>query len=190
MIRCNKCDELKEDNQFATYWHSTQNKMRTRTICIGCFSIQKAEYRKMVKERKIIQPVVIELQPDPIIDYSLDPNYKQCNKCFEWRTKDNYYKFGTDPRFNSCKICIKKQDDADREEELIENGGSLQISPIPNVYKDKYQKQLVFQFLPLCGWIFNEEKGIWYKPGFKDEDGNFLVTLTKRKRRRRKKFEK
>jgi hypothetical protein len=155
MIRCNKCDELKEENQFATYWHSTQKKMRTRKICRGCISIQKSEYKKMVKARKIIQPVVPELQPDIFIDYSLDPNYKQCIKCKEYRTKDNYYKFGTDPRFNACKICIKKKDDEDREQELIENGGSLQISPKPNTYKDKYQKELVFQFLPLCGWIFN-----------------------------------
>lgn len=182
MIRCNKCEELKEDNQFATYYHSTQKKMRTRKICRGCISIQKSAYRKMVKERKIIQPVQPELQPEPIIDYSLDPNYKQCIKCKEYRTRDKYYKFGTDSRFNTCKICIKKKDDADRELELIENGGSLKISPTPNTYKDKYQKEMVFEFLPMIGWIFNEENGIWYKPGFKDENGNFLTIHKKTKR--------
>lgn len=178
MIRCNKCSELKEDNQFATYWHSTQKKMRTRKICRVCILIQKAEYRKTVKERKITQPV----QPEPIIDYSLDPNYKQCIKCKEYRTRDNYYKFGTDSRFNTCKICIKKKDLEEREEELIENGGSLKIPPRPNTYNDKYQKELVFEFLPLIGWKFNEENGIWYKSGFKDENGNFL-TLTGKKRK-------
>lgn len=174
MIRCNKCDNLKEEKEFETYWHSTQKKMRTRKICRGCISIQKKAYKDLLKQRKITQPVVPELQPEPIIDYSLDPNYKQCIKCKEYRTKDNYYKLGTDSRFNTCKICIKIKDDEDREQELIENGGSLKIPPKPNVYRDKYQKELVFSFLPLCGWKFNEETGIWYKDGIKDENGKFL----------------
>jgi hypothetical protein len=184
MIRCTKCDNLKEDKEFATYWHSTQQKMRTRKICRVCISIQKKAYKQMIKERKKTQPVVIELQPEPIIDYSLDPNYKQCIKCNEWRTRDYYYKLGTDSRFNTCKICIKKKDDAEREQELIENGGSLKIPQKPNTYRDKYQKQLVFEFLPMLGWKFNEDNGIWYKPEVKDENGKFLI-IRKNKRCRK-----
>jgi hypothetical protein len=128
----------------------------------------------MIKERKKTQPVVKELQPEPIIDYSSNPEYKQCIKCNEYRTRDYYYKLGTDSRFNTCKVCIKKKDDAEREQELIENGGSLKIPQKPNTYRDKYQKQLVFEFLPMLGWQFNEESGIWWKEGVKTQMGTFV----------------
>lgn len=184
MKQCTKCKVEKELNQFQTYWHSTQQKQRVRGECTECLYKQKNERKRLKRKEdkliqisiptEIIQPVVPELEIEVSIDYSDNPDYKQCVGCKEYKFKTCYYKDGRDSRFNRCKTCIKKKDDEEREQQLIENGGSLQISPKPNTYKDKYQKELVFQFLPLCGWIFNEEKGMWWKPGFKDENGKFL----------------
>ena len=200
MIRCNKCNIEKEDNQFQKYWHSTQQKHRIRKECSTCFYKQRNERKRLKRledklnkvsiPTEIIQPVVPELEPEVSIDISQDPNYKQCIGCKEWKTKDNFYKFGADSRFNRCKACIKLKDEADREAELIEQGGSLQISPKPNIYKDQYQRKLVFDFLPLLGWIFNEEKGIWHKPGFKNDDGTFVNIKSKPKGLNLKKFNK
>jgi hypothetical protein len=192
MKQCTKCKVEKELDQFQKYWHSTQQKERIRGECTECLYKQRNE-RKRLKQKEteliqvsirteIIQPVVPELEIEVSIDYSDNPDYKQCIKCKEYKTKDKFYKDGRDSRFNRCKICIKKKDDADREKELIENGGSLLISPKPNTYKDKYQKELVFQFLPLCGWIFNEEKQIWWKPGLKDENGKFFNLKPKKRK--------
>jgi ribosomal protein L13 len=180
MIRCSKCNIEKEKDKFQTYWHSTQQKHHTRKECTECFYKQRNERKRLKRledklnkvsiPTEIIQPEVPELE----IDYSNNPEYKQCIGCKEYKLKNNFYKDGRESRFNRCKACIKIKDNKEREQELIENGGSLQISPTPNTYKDKYQKELVFQFLPLCGWKFNEDKGIWWKPGIKNEDGTFV----------------
>lgn len=191
MIRCNKCNVEKEDNHFATYWHSTQQKQRIRKECKDCFYKQRNERKRLKRKEdklnklsiptEIIQPVVPELQPEPVIDYYDTTDYKKCIGCNEILPKSDFYKQGTDSRFNRCKECINKQNRIDRQEELEEQGGSKQISPKPNTYKDKFQKQQVFEFLPLLGWKFNEQAGIWYREGFKNPDGTFVFIQKGRK---------
>ena len=45
MQRCNKCNVEKPLSNFYTYWHSTQQKHRTRKICNFCMNKQKQEYK-------------------------------------------------------------------------------------------------------------------------------------------------
>lgn len=188
MIRCHKCGIEKEDNHFQKYWHSTQKKHRIRKECTECFYKQRNERRRFKRLQNkeliklsiptdIILPHVPELEPEVLQDE------KKCNTCGKIKNLQQFYKSKkcTKGRANCCIECEINKEKEERELELIENGGSLLISPKPNQYKDKYQKELVFQFLPLCGWIFNEENGIWYKPGFKDENGNF-INIRKRKK--------
>jgi hypothetical protein len=178
MIKCTKCQIEKEDNEFATYWHSRQQKMRIRKICRGCISIQQKEYKKIYRERKKVQPVVQELQPEvleviEVIDTSIE---KKCNTCEKVKPLEQYYKSAkcVGGKSNRCIECQIKKDRDERLEELIENGGSLRRYEEPNRYYDEFQKEATFNLLYAMGWSFNEDKGIWWKEGIKTEDGVFL----------------
>jgi transposase len=63
---CTKCKIDKSEDQYYTYWHSTQQSFRTRKICRDCISLQHKQYKERVKKDIISQPDPPELQPEPI----------------------------------------------------------------------------------------------------------------------------
>ena len=152
MMRCSKCGVEKEESSYQKYFHSTQNKWRVRKECTECL------YKTRLKRK------------NPDLFYSKDPNYKKCKSCNEWKTHDDYYFHSkvTGVKFNICKICQNEKDRLEREIELEENGGSEKISRKPNEYKDKYQKEQTFMVMRVLGYTYNEETGIWTKPGIKE----------------------
>jgi len=170
MRKCSKCNIEKEDNMFSTYFHSTQNKHRTRNVCKPCFNEQKKDYRESIKNKKIIQPVVTELQPEPII--VINPiELRECKTCLEKKPRTEYYVKGTIR--GVCKECEKNRAKQNLLEKRIEQGGSLKVRVFPNNYSDEYQKDMVFSFMERLGWVFNEENGTWWKDGIKNKDGIF-----------------
>lgn len=170
-MRCTVCNKDKELNQFQTYWHSTQNKMRTRKQCTECY------YQLRLKKK------------DPEKYYSNNPNYHKCNTCNEWKLIDDYYQTSGGKIYsNRCRPCTKKFDADKREEKLINNCGGEKVPPKPNVYTDKYQKQCTFEMLEILGYTFDEPTGIWVKAGYKEiKDGKIifptlnLKAITRRK---------
>jgi hypothetical protein len=193
MIRCNKCNIEKENDKFQTYWHSTHQKHHTRKQCTECFYNQRNERKRLKRKEsklielptpiEIIQPVVTELEPEVSIDYS--SNYKKCNTCHEVKPVEQFYfqsrKSGQ--RFNRCAECEIEKDRLYREKERKEQGGAIRVYSKPNTYNDEYQKDATFKIMKAYGWIFNENNGIWWKPGIKDENGIFfnLKPTSKRK---------
>jgi len=156
MIRCNVCNVEKTEDKFHTYWHSTQNKMRTRKQCTECL------YNIRLKRKN----------PDKL--YSNNPNFKKCNTCNEWKPVDNYYVHNkrNGARMLKCKLCIQSKEKTDRhterEIELEQNCGSERVSATPNKYNDKYQKSCTFSVMLALQYIYDEATGIWYKPGYKE----------------------
>jgi len=164
---CTKCNIDKPVDQYDTYFHSTQQKTRTRKICNPCFKEQKKQYRESIKMKEIVQPVTPE---PPTIDYSTNPDYQKCIVCEEWKViKTEYYlhKNGrpTSKRCRECQRELDRQKTADKRED---NGGSMMIPQKPNVYFDNHQKQNTFEFMQLLGYLYDEGTGIWYKPGVKE----------------------
>lgn len=157
-MRCTVCDQDKEIKQFQTYWHSTQNKMRTRKQCTECY------YQLRLKKK------------DPEKYYSNNPNYHKCNTCAEWKVINDFYQTSTGRIYsNRCRVCTKKLDDERRDIKLINNCGGEKVSPRPNVYSDKYQKQCTFEMMELLGYTFDEPTGVWVKPGYKEvKDGKII----------------
>jgi hypothetical protein len=169
MRRCSKCDLEKEDNQFYTYYHSTQGKNRTRKICNECIAKQKAEYKQRLRVEKP-QPIVIE---EPI-EFIPPDDYQYCQDCDQWLPKTDFYK-----RLKCrCIKCELKKDSLGRAEKRAENGGSAKVWTKPNTYVDIHQKEQTFEFMKAVGYTFNEENGIWYKLPWKDKDGNFPLLDT------------
>jgi len=184
LLKCSKCAVDKPLDQYETYWHSVQNKTRMRKYCKTCFKEQKRIYRESIKMNKITQPVSPE---PPTIDYSSDPNYYNCIYCDSWKELSDFYlaKNGK-PITKRCRDCQNQKDRDKTKERRKENGGSLMIPKTPNVYFDEYQKQHTFEFMKLLGYIYNEENGVWLKPGVKELDENNKIVFLKVRKYKRK----
>jgi hypothetical protein len=186
MKQCTKCKVEKELDKFQKYWHSTQQKERTRAECTECYYKQRNERKRLRRKEaeliqvsirpEIIQPVQPELQPAILDD---NPNYRQCKTCKEFKELDKFYKqTKTKKAFLDCKSCMNKAEykkyKSKRAKEIEKNGGSLSHYVQPNKWMDEYQRESTFNILKAIGWSFNEEKGIWWKEGIKTEDGIFI----------------
>lgn len=168
MSICTKCGIDKPIDQYQTYWHSTQQTTRTRRYCNSCLREQRKKWKESIKMDNKTQPVVPELQPEPIIDYSTNPDYKKCRYCLEWKHKDEYYQKNNKIIFGSCKECECKRAKEKRDKEVMEKGGSYFVFSEPNKYADDLQRQGTFKIMKVLGYLFDEETGIWTKPGWKE----------------------
>ena len=184
---CSKCSIDKPETDYATYFHSTQNIMRTRKVCRFCFNEQKKLYRESIINKKIIQPVedltpTIEFIPPPI-DYSTNPEYKCCSVCKEWKHLDDYYfhQKSKGIKFADCIECHKSKDKGEWEEYLEKNGGHDRILTKTNQYMDQIQKDQTFMVMETLGYTFHEEQGIWLKENVKtlEEDGKIKFHFLK-----------
>lgn len=81
-----------------------------------------------------------------------------------------------------CKQCTSKRYKEEYQKWLEQTCGGERILSIPNRYQNDIQRNCVFQIMISLGYLYNESKGIWWKKGVKDEDGNFLL-LKKNKRK-------
>ena len=178
---CTKCNIDKPIDQYGTYFHSTQQKTRTRKYCKDCYKEQKRKYRESINLKEIVQPVTPE---PPTIDYSTNPDYLKCIVCEEWKViKEDYYLAkGGRPIYKRCKECQKEMDRQRTSNKLKDNGGSLMIGQKPGVFFDEYQRQNTFELMTLFGYLYDEETGIWYKHGVKEIVDGKPVFLKVKKR--------
>lgn len=187
---CSKCKIEKELDEFSKYFHSKQNKERIRGYCKSCFSQQQKIVKQNLKNKKKIQPVedltpIITI-PIEVPNYLNNPDYKKCNTCQEWKLVDefHYHSKVTGIRFTTCKVCQKIKDNEIYQRELEERGGNDRIKVKPNDYQDKYQKEQTFMVMEVLGYTYNEDCGVWTKPGVKELiDGNIVFPKVKKKRK-------
>jgi hypothetical protein len=168
---CTKCGVDKDETNYQKYFHSTQQKWRTRKECTDCY------YKTRLKRK------------NPDLYYKNNPNYKKCNTCGVNKVLEQYYFHckAKDQRFGRCIECQRKKDREQSKLKKEEQGGSLLVLMKPNTYVDEYQKENTFQLMKSIGWSFNEENGVWWKEGIKSKDGVFInipVTVKKIYRRR------
>lgn len=180
---CSKCKLEKPDDQYYTYWHSRQEKYRTRRICQNCIKEQQKQIKsRLTKDKpKLIEEPIHEeiIQPDPpeLIgeEYKDNTEYKYCKGCNTYKIiEGNFYTWGKLNRPQTlCKVCHNKKSRQRTKEyfehKRINNGGSERVKNRPNVYMDEYQKEQTFWIMNLMGWTFDEETGVWWKEGIKDK---------------------
>jgi hypothetical protein len=170
---CRKCSIDKPVDQYDTYFHSTQNKIRTRKYCKSCYRKQKQQYKNRIKLEK----------EDRDKFYQNNPNYCKCNTCQTWKEISYYYLRDGKVITKKCKDCQKVSDRIEAEKLRELNGGSKMVPQKPNVYFDEYQRANTFELMQLLGYLYDEASGIWIKPGWKEViDGKPVFTqLRKRK---------
>jgi hypothetical protein len=165
---CNKCKIDKEINNFQVYWHSTHQKSYTRKECTECLYTIRNKKRR---EKTL-------LKNDPSHIFKDNPNYKKCYRCSNYNELSSYLA-KTGHRYSYCYDCRLKESRDDAEQELIDTMGGYNFYQKPNKYYNDLQKQGVFNIMKALNWQFNEEKGIWFKSGIKDENNNW-VNLNKK----------
>jgi hypothetical protein len=155
---CSKCKIDKDDKDYYTYFHSTQNKFRTRNICQQCMNKQKKDYKLKRKQLNNLED---------------NPDYKKCRVCDQYKLiVTEYYKSATSYQA-TCKVCALERDRVARLTKYVENSLPGKFLSAPNEYVNDFQKEQVFILMKAFGWIFNEDTKIWSKPGVKDKDGNW-----------------
>jgi hypothetical protein len=179
---CTKCSVDKPLDQYETYFHRPQNKLRTRKYCRDCFKEQKRKYRESIMMKKIIEPVVPELEievlePQPVEQInplSNNPDYKLCRTCQEYVHIDGYYHHGSKKQttYLDCRKCCNKTESNKRRQEREEwrenTGGSDRIRNEVGVYEDEYQKEQCYMVMEVLGYTYSEECGHFLKPGVKE----------------------
>jgi hypothetical protein len=158
----------RNDDEYYTYWHSTQQKYRTRNVCLTCTKEQVRNYKRKVKVKKIeIEPT--QYCPCCKKDIALTGYYDSCK--------------GTKGRY--CSTCIRKNQNQKNYEKIMSNGGSERCPSQPNVFPDEFSKAQTFLVLETLGWTFNEDTGIWSKLGVKDKFGTWLNIIPQPRTKRR-----
>ena len=174
-INCSKCGELKPLDQYETYFHSTQQKQRRRRICRVCFYKQKVEYRLRIKNSKMTQVPIEDIIVQPVEDLTPPQEYIKCRGCKELKPPEDFYeaKRGRNPgqKLPRCRSCHQIYY-FERKRKTQEKKGLI-VKPVlnkPNVYQDKEQRDMTFEFMTIIGWTFDEEKQVFWKEGVKDRD--------------------
>lgn len=169
---CTKCNIDKPLDQYATYYHSTQNKIRIRKYCKQCYG----EQQKLIKQKR-----KMENQLDPTKN-------KICNVCNVLKPLEDFYSNLTrGKRYyqNRCRICTNKvHHERSIEYKLKMQRGSERVCTHPNQYPDDMQRKQVFGVMDRLGYLFNEEMGIWLKEGIKElRDGQIFFPKVRPKRK-------
>lgn len=160
---CNKCNIDKELDKFQVYWHSTHQKSYRRKHCTDCLNANRVKRRK---EQKL-------LKNDPDYIFKDNPNYRKCYRCHSYNELSQYYA-KTGHKYSYCLDCRTKESREDASKYMVETMGGLHFYQTPNKYYNDLQKESVFNIMKALNWQFNEEKGIWFKPGLKDENNNWV----------------
>jgi hypothetical protein len=191
-MTCTVCHLDKNENEFQKYWHSTQNKFRTRKQCSSCFYLKRKKDKliEVFNPTELIQPVVPELAP-AILEEEYDTEvFRKCKSCGEIKLKEEHFtRYGKGEGYLwKCRKCNNEYEKIKYYEEMEAKGGSDKVASKPGVYHDRYQKEQTQKFLCLLGWKENSE-GVYYKEGFKTEEGIWTKfnekTLVNKKRVRR-----
>jgi hypothetical protein len=187
---CTKCFIDKQENEYYTYYHSTQKKQRTRKYCKSCFKNQKTKYKESITIKKIMSPVVLELEievlePQPVEQnnsFSTNPDYKQCRTCRVYKHRmDDYYYHGESKKttYLDCRKCCNKRElnrrRKDRYGELETSGGSEIVRNKVGVWVDEYQREQTYMVMKALGYTYSDECGHFLKPGVKEYVNGKLV---------------
>ena len=167
---CSRCNVERNDDEYYTYWHSTQQKYRTRNVCTPCTTKQVRDYKRKVKE----EPAVVkEIEPTQL-----------CPCCKKDVPLTGYYDSGKGVKGRYCISCIRKNQNERNYNKVMSEGGSERVCQKPNTYADEYQKAQTFMVLERLGWKYNDN-GVWSKEGVKTADNVWLNIVPQKRTKRR-----
>lgn len=166
---CSKCGIERNDDEYYSYWHSTQQKYRTRLVCGVCTREQSKQYKLNRKNK----PAVINEEPT-----------QHCPCCKKDIVLSGYYESCKGRKGSYCISCIRKNQNKRNYDKVMSNGGSERVPVQPNIYTDEHQKAQTFMVLERLGWVYNDN-GVWSKEGVKTKDNHWLNIIPSGYKKRR-----
>lgn len=106
---------------------------------------------------------------------------KLCKQCNTYKPLTDFTHRNTNGKRKPvarCKKCLCKNVKKKYKEE---NGFFFYATRLDEFTAEEYEQ--CYTFLTKIGWKKNEENGIWYKEGLKDENGVWVFQKNKRKER-------
>ena len=165
---CSKCKIERNENEYYTYWHSTQQKYRTRLICVICTREQSKQYKLNRKNKSAV----------------IEEPTQTCPQCKKDLPLTSYYESGRGRKGRYCKSCIRKNQNDKNYRKVMSEGGSERVPVQPNKYVDEHQKAQTFMVLERLGWVYNDN-GVWSKEGVKTKDNHWLNIIPSGYKKRR-----
>ena len=174
---CTTCNEWKDKHQSFAFDITKCN------VCI------KNELETILDtQNEIVEEDTIEEQSPEFTPLELEdePLYRTCSTCGMEKLRNEYYKSNK----RNCISCLLTK----RKKLSIAQNDGTQWAVLRGVgeYQCEEQFDALSDMMYKLGWKYepngtNDYNGMWYKPGFKDEFGNFLniTSNTKPKRTRR-----
>lgn len=166
---CSKCKVERNDDEYYSYWHSTQQKYRIRLVCNTCTREQSKQY-KLNRKLKNTIPEVIET--------------KYCPQCKKDIPLSGYYESNI-ANGRPCTSCVRKQYQDSKYKKVMSEEGSSLIKKQPGEWYDDITKNQVHMVLEILGWTYNEDTNIFSKEGVKDKFGTWLTFTPQGNRKRR-----
>jgi len=102
------------------------------------------------------------------------PDYFYCKRCDSYLEPEDFYPSKLKKKYINCKKCCSEVEKETYTYAKDNPCGSSRVPSKPNKFADEAQKNCTHEFLKLMGWKYNEINGIWWREGFKDENGKFL----------------
>jgi hypothetical protein len=115
-----------------------------------------------------------------------NPDYFYCKRCKSYLDQQDFYPSKLKNKHINCKKCCQEVDKENYVYAKENPCGSSRVPTKPNKFSDEAQKECTHNFLKLMGWKYNEINGIWWKEGFKDEDGKFMNIKTNKHTKNKK----
>ena len=103
--------------------------------------------------------------------FNIDVYIKKTNSTGKWtkwnKTESLYLQNATDTSYE-----IRLNSNKNYEIKFGDNiNGANDVRLLPAVYIDKYQEACVCELMNAMCWKYNDNKDLWYKDGYKTEDG-------------------
>lgn len=113
---------------------------------------------------------------------------RYCKYCDETKPITEWYIHKNGAPYYKCRACTRSDEKKRRNRISDDSCGSMFVPLKPGVFADEQQKECVHSILNTMGFSYNKEKKIWWKKGFRKEDGTFENLKDYRPKFRRKKI--
>lgn len=186
---CNCCKIDKNINEYQTYWHSTQQKYRTRKECTKCYNHKKNEKKKLrLNPNYIIKPVMNEKEKLSYLlttfdnnDYLQNPNsyinetqqeliHLMMTHIFNWKWNEDtkiWSKEGVKDKNNNWSIIKKSTKNTGHKRYFTEERKRDLVSQMVELKKLGKRNREICKLVGLgettvCRWLKEYEEGKKY----------------------------
>jgi len=113
---------------------------------------------------------------------------RYCKYCDETKPITEWYIHKNGAPYYKCRSCTRHDERKRRNKNIEDSCGSMFVPLNAGVFADEQQKECVHSILNSLGFRYNEDNKIWWKDGYRKEDGTFVKLRPYKPKLNRKKI--